>query len=86
MSQGHEGRPDLTAMEVHIYHPNGNADISNSRRFFGVYVFILNLNSLTKSMFTFVYLHLLQDKLLRKGRGHVYLIQIDGVLNVSGIC
>ena len=69
--------------------PTGNNYISNSWRFFDVYVFAayfaLNLNSLTKICFVCVFVHVIRE-LIEEGARYVYLIQIDGAQMFSLMC
>ena len=61
-------------------------NISNSRRIFDVYVFILNSNSLTKHIFHVCVFVSVTRYILAKSTRYVYLIQIDGAQNCARMC
>ena len=60
--------------------------ISNLRRSFDVYVFVLKSNSLTNNNFTYVYIVSVKREIPEKGLRYVHQIQIHGVQNLSHMC
>ena len=67
------------------HHARGNKYTSNSWRFFDVYVFVLNSNSSTKQIFTYVF-SCVTRCIPTNNRRYVYLVQINVALNFLCVC
>ena len=65
------------------YHPQRNKYISNSRRFFDVYVFVLNSNSLAKNNFHTCVSVSVTREIPAKSAGYVHLIRNRWCLEFS---